>query len=425
MKNPHMGLAAVLGLVAALVSTGCEGDEDGPAEETVVEESRQEPEPRTDPRLEPREDYSVKSGRSRSNYQRLDASKPWADFTISGPTRGEHVFTVGPQLEGPVRIEVIDDANGDSKRQDGEVVHSYVASPPDGGKSSLELPSGEYILRLLSEPGSGQDTTTAFNFSYSYAWTTAGPDGVQTVSSAEPIVGRSVEMNESEPEQSYLLHLPGIEIVSIQAGGLEEGQEILVGIDVDGDGRFESAGESWTLHFEQQSFSLALPPGDYPVGLYRQGADVRFVLDIGTETTPEGLSEDPGRRPSEAYSIGEDLRGTLSFSDYVGSRDSTDYYRLDLPVAGDVTIRFPDESGPIRSGFVLTPLLQDSDGDGRFSSEEELGRIPNYPEPGQPSVVLRRSLESGEYFIRIRAQSLGGVRPSVAYTMEIEVSSGE
>lgn len=106
--------------------------------------------------------------------------------------------------------------------------------------------------------------------------------------------------------------------------------------------------------------------------------------------------------------------GKLNLSEWVGSGDRDDIYRLNFNRASNVTIR---ASGTGSGTGAIAHLIQDLNNNGRLDANEVKGRMPI--RPGQSNTLAAKKL-TGTFFLRVRSQ--GG---SLNYNLTMETTSSD
>ena len=123
---------------------------------------------------------------------------------------------------------------------------------------------------------------------------------------------------------------------------------------------------------------------------------------FGSSSAPPALATDPGNGPGQAFDSGT-LNGKLTFSDFVGSSDPDDYYRLNLSAPGSLNVAL--------DGLSADANLQLFNSNGiLIGSSAQVGILPE-------SINLS-GLSAGTYYVRVY-QSSGNTNYNLTLTADL------
>lgn len=126
------------------------------------------------------------------------------------------------------------------------------------------------------------------------------------------------------------------------------------------------------------------------------------VQQFGSSSAPPALATDPGNGPGQAFDSGT-LNGRRSFSDFVGSSDPDDYYRLNLSAPGSLSVAV--------DGLSADANLQLFNSNGTLiGSSAQVGTLAE-------SINLS-GLSAGTYYVRVY-QSSGNTNYNLTLTADL------
>ncbi len=166
--------------------------------------------------------------------------------------------------------------------------------------------------------------------------------------------------------------------------------------------QFHSVGASYFCPHSSDPLSVSLAPS-----WSRGELDGRIPPSttlLGASSVPSTAISDPGSGLGQAFNIGT-LKGTQTFSDFVGSTDPNDYYRLDLSAPSSLNI--------ILNGLIADANLQLFNSSGTLiGSSANLGTLAesiNHSNwtPGTYYVRVYQSSGDTNYNLNLTADSAG------------------
>ncbi len=147
---------------------------------------------------------------------------------------------------------------------------------------------------------------------------------------------------------------------------------------------------------ENATISSPLGAGTYfiRVNAYSNSTNTNYTLGVSATPTRPTSPRDPGNSLSTALDIGA-LSGSRSFSDFVGSVDSDDYYRFSLASKRNFNLSL---SGLNDSTQVN--LIWDSNNNRQVDYNETLVEDYGY---SNDDALISSFLEAGTYFVGVNA----------------------
>lgn len=329
-------------------------------------------------------------------------------FTLGNPVEEDeaYFFTLRDfnlfinGLSADVDVELIQDFNGDSIRQDYEVV----ASSEEIGNSNetialTDLSPNVYYVRVFQKSGD-----TNYNLSLTVPPLPVPPDNAGNTSNNAQDLGtlsgslaRTDFIGEVDPDDYYRFNITNVSDFSLEVSGLDQGDlAVTLGQDTNNNGVIdfdEIIAVSDAESNEPETLNInGLEEGTYYVWLSRNSGNTDYNLNLSA-TPAVILPDQAGNTPSTAFNIGS-LNSASNFSDFVGNVDPEDFYRFSLTNVSGLRIELNDLAADAD-----IELAQDSNNDGTIDSDEI---ISTSDLSGTDAEVIDISaLAAGTYFVRV------------------------
>ena len=225
---------------------------------------------------------------------------------------------------------------------------------------------GNYIATVVPEPGN--TLRTAYN--------------VGTLSGTRTFTDR---ISSSDTNDYYRFSLGSASNFNLSLTGMSADADVQL---------LDSNGNSITYSRRSgsgnESINRALAAGTYFVRVYQYSGNTNYTLNLST--TPPSPSTTPSNLLPTETDVGI-LNGTRTFSDAVGSTDTSDIYRFNLGASSNINLTL---SGLSNDADVR--LIRDANNNGIVDPNEEIQRSSsgsNYSEG------INSSLGAGNYFVQV------------------------
>lgn len=247
----------------------------------------------------------------------------------------------------------------------------------------LSAPSGEVVVP--NDPAIGNTLNTAFSL------------GVLSGSrSLREFIGTNSQ-GITDQNDYYRFTLASTSNFNLSLRDLAGGTRVGLLIDKNGNGQVDyddGLYSDYGYRNDNAIINSALGAGTYFIRVSYDSSNTNYTLRVSATAAQSTTPRDPGKTLDSALDIGS-LSGSRSFSDFVGSVDSDDYYRFSLASARNFNLSL---SGITDSTQV--ELIQDKNG----NAEIDYGDTLNYDFGGSnDNVAISSFLQAGTYFVRVNA----------------------
>lgn len=195
-----------------------------------------------------------------------------------------------------------------------------------------------------------------------------------------------------DPNDYYKFSLLGRSKLSLSIKGMKDGNADLQLLNSSGK-VLESSRSSGT---QNESIKTNLGVGTYYIRVYRGSGDTNYELTASAPIIAVRPKPDPGSEIAEAYNVG-DLSITKAFSDFVGTTDTTDIYRITLKETKRVSLALTE-----LQGVANLYITYDVNNNGIFDSGETIARDESLTTRDR---ILNTDLGAGTYFVWVQAGS--------------------
>ena len=211
----------------------------------------------------------------------------------------------------------------------------------------------------------------------------------------------------------YRFTLASTSNFNLSLGDVTSTTQVELILDKNSNGQFDDGSlySDYSYSTENATISSPLGAGTYfiRVNAYSNSTNTNYTLGVSATPTRPTSPRDPGNSLSTALDIGA-LSGSRSFSDFVGSVDSDDYYRFSLASKRNFNLSL---SGLNDSTQVN--LIWDSNNNRQVDYNETLVEDYGY---SNDDALISSFLEAGTYFVGVNA-SYGSTNTN--YTLNLSV----
>jgi hypothetical protein len=254
----------------------------------------------------------------------------------------------------------------------GGVIQSSTKSSTQAESISRSLNAGTYYVRVYRVGGSPNYTLSLSADSAGNTLTTARNIG--TLSSSRSFTDF---VGSTDTNDYYRFDLSQSSNVSLSLNGLSADADVQL-LNSSGGVLASSANGGTTA----ESISSTLGTGTYYVRVFPYSGNTNYNLTLAA--TGSGPADNAGNTLTTARNIGT-LSSSRSFTDFVGSTDTNDYYRFDLSQSSNFSLS-------------LNGLSADADVQLLNSSGTVLTSSAN---DGTSAESISRSLNAGTYYVRV------------------------
>jgi hypothetical protein len=200
-------------------------------------------------------------------------------------------------------------------------------------------------------------------------------------------------LSSSDLNDYYRFRLTSTSNFSLSLDGLSADANVQL---LDGNGRsIQTAANTGT---NAESMSRKLSAGNYSVRVYANSSNsTNYTLNLSA-----AIADGAGNALSSARSIGT-LSGSKTFSDFVGSSDSNDYYRFSVSDPGSLNLTL--------NGLSANADVQLLDRDGNM--------LQSSANTGKTAESINVTLNTGDYFVRVFPNGSANTN----YTMNLAIDS--
>ncbi|MBS9389539.1 MAG: pre-peptidase C-terminal domain-containing protein [Dolichospermum sp. WA123] len=304
----------------------------------------------------------------------LTGTQSFSDWVGTGDIDDYYSFNVGTQSNFSLSLTGLS-ADADVKLLDssGGVISSSTASGTTSESITTQLSAGTYYARVYQCRG---DT----NYSLSLNATALPVDNAGNTLATARAVGTltgtqsfSDWVGTGDIDDYYSFNVGTQSNFSLSLTGLSADADVKL-LDSSG-GVISSSTASGTT---SESITTQLSAGTYYARVYQCRGDTNYSLSLTATVTPVDNALDTAR------AVGT-LTGTQSFSDWVGSADTNDYYSFNVGTQSNFSLS-------------LTGLSADADVQLLDSSG---GVISRSTASGNTSESITRQLITGNYYVRV------------------------
>ncbi|MBE9218616.1 pre-peptidase C-terminal domain-containing protein [Dolichospermum flos-aquae] len=310
---------------------------------------------------------------------RLTGAQSFNDWVGSADTNDYYSFNVGTQSNFSLSLTGLSaDANIELLNSSGGVISSSKAGGNTSESITRQLSAGTYYVRVYQYSG---DTTCSLSLT---ATAVAPVDNAGNILATARAVGTltatqsfSDWVGKSDTNDYYKFNVERQSNFSLSLTGLSADADVELLNSSGGVISRSNAGGTTS-----ESITRQLSAGTYYVQVYPYSGNTTYSLSL--TATAVAPVDNTGNTTATARAVGA-LTATQSFSDWVGSADTNDYYKLNVERQSKFSLS-------------LTGLSADADvqllnSSGRVITTSENG--------GNTSESITRELSAGTYYVRV------------------------
>lgn len=278
---------------------------------------------------------------------------------------------------------------------------------PIGGSNPSTLNAGTYYIEVASLGGVSTNYSLNLQATPTTRWDNAGNyrEAALNVGNLNGNQTFSDFLDNTDTTDFYRFNLATNSVFNLDLSSLGDS---VFAILYDAQGNTAASGDNRTS--SQSLINRTLNAGTYYVQLYRDLVNSSLSYNLNFSATPLAPADNAGNSPALARNIGDLYPNQpQSFSDAIGDSDPADYYRLNLPVRGDLQLQL----NGLNASADLGILKLEANG-----TTVDYGGI-NSQNQSQATVTLN-DLPVGTYLVKVSPSASGS---NTNYTLNLATTA--